>query len=69
MAYFKFSKNQGRPESSFTYYLLIVKFFIFQAKQTNHSPTFETFYIFLNDKIRSEKEIAMRSNKVTKYTS
>ena len=62
-----------KPESTsfytFNHYRLIAKFFIFQAKQTNHSPSFEAYYIFLNDKIRSEKEIAMRSNKLMKYTS
>ena len=62
-----------KPEStsfySFNHHLLIVKFFIIQAKQTNHSSSFEAFYIFLNDKIRSEKEIAVRSNKLMKYTS
>ena len=63
----------NKPESTFFYtfnhYLLIAKVFIFQAKQTNLSPSFEAFYVFLNDKIRSEKEIAMRSNKRMKYTS
>ena len=35
----------------------------------NHSPSFDAFYIFLYDKIRGEKEIALRSIKLMKYTS